>query len=447
MPITQLNLKFYFKSPSWYPASAEGACGDSSPLPSTANCQLLTSSSSQRGVQNLHKHVAGEEAFAPGVFEVGEGLGGNGFLGGFSCGLQLGRRRTQMLLHHEALGAADLDDAEAAVGANLLLHAVEVVLHGLFGKAEVAGNFFVGKPSRNQRNQLLLAPREPESLVDACRREASGFVLDIPEQRRAERAGANGFSSVDGFYRLDDVFRGSVRGKIASHTGANALQEVAFVAGYVNQKNEQLRTCRTNLANGCQVFLQVSFRGEEENLCIVDCGNGGPSGPCVREQIVLLKGVSGGVLSNLCKRLRGLAVDDLDIAVLREHAGKCFAQEAVLRGNKDAGFGQMARRAVSVRAIPGVCTVPTPVGSRASVSAAVRARVPIAIGADWGPWALHPLRTPPRRRAHDGILSNAELSVPDEGLTNCFSERRWTELRFSNFAAAKVSCGFPRRPP
>src|SRR5690349_9802716 len=45
--------------------------------------------SSQRGVQDLDEDVAVEEALAPGVFEVGQGLGRNGFLGGFSRGLQL----------------------------------------------------------------------------------------------------------------------------------------------------------------------------------------------------------------------------------------------------------------------------------------------------------------------------------------------------------------------
>jgi hypothetical protein len=64
-----------------------------------------------------------------------------------------------MLLHHEALGAAHLDDAHAVVGADFLLHAIQVILHRLFGKAKMVCDFLVGKAFRNQRNELLLAPR------------------------------------------------------------------------------------------------------------------------------------------------------------------------------------------------------------------------------------------------------------------------------------------------
>src|SRR5919109_1247916 len=56
---------------------------------SAVSSRLLASSSSKHGVQDLDVHVAGEEAVAPGVFEVGERLGGDGFLRGFSRGLQL----------------------------------------------------------------------------------------------------------------------------------------------------------------------------------------------------------------------------------------------------------------------------------------------------------------------------------------------------------------------
>jgi hypothetical protein len=55
-------------------------------------------------------------------------------------------------LNQEALGAADLDDAEAVARANLVLHAVEMIFHCLFGKAKVVGDFLVGEAFGNQRN-------------------------------------------------------------------------------------------------------------------------------------------------------------------------------------------------------------------------------------------------------------------------------------------------------
>jgi hypothetical protein len=60
-------------------------------------------------------------------------------------------------LDHEALGAADLDDAEAVTGADFLLHAVEMIFHGLLGKAEAVRDFLVGEPFGNKRYQLLPA--------------------------------------------------------------------------------------------------------------------------------------------------------------------------------------------------------------------------------------------------------------------------------------------------
>src|SRR5215467_11243148 len=64
----------------------------------------------QRGVENLHEDVTGEEAFAPGVLEVGKRLRGDSFLRGLACGLQLADalpRRTQHVaeLHEIGLGA------------------------------------------------------------------------------------------------------------------------------------------------------------------------------------------------------------------------------------------------------------------------------------------------------------------------------------------------------
>ena len=60
-----------------------------------------------------------------------------------------------------------MGDAEAVVHADLLLHAVEVILHGLLGRAEAVGDFFVGEPFGDQRNELLLAAREAEALMQA----------------------------------------------------------------------------------------------------------------------------------------------------------------------------------------------------------------------------------------------------------------------------------------
>src|SRR5579864_1349697 len=58
-------------------------------FPSLATRHWALATALERCVQDLHEHVAVEEAFAPSVLQVGKRLGGYGFLRGFSGGLQL----------------------------------------------------------------------------------------------------------------------------------------------------------------------------------------------------------------------------------------------------------------------------------------------------------------------------------------------------------------------
>lgn len=69
------------------------------------------------------------------------------------------------LLNQKTLGSAKLNDSEAVPRADLVLHAVEMILYGLLRKAEVIGNLFVRKPLSDERNNLLLAPGKPEPVV------------------------------------------------------------------------------------------------------------------------------------------------------------------------------------------------------------------------------------------------------------------------------------------
>lgn len=122
-------------------------------------------------------------------------------------------------------------------------------------------------------------------------------------------------------------------------------------------------------------------------------------------------------------RLGNFSGDDLDVAILGEHAGQGFTKKAVLRGHKDTWLDWIARGAISIRAVPVAGSVRVPVGGRTSVaiasavSVAIRADVAIATGAgvpvtiraDRCPGTLLDLQTPPRGRAHDGILSESEF--------------------------------------
>jgi hypothetical protein len=70
-------------------------------------------------------------------------------------------------LQKKPLRAVSLPDAQPVFRANLVLHAIEVVLDGSLGKTEVVGNFLVREAFRDRRNQLLFPPRQSQSLPHA----------------------------------------------------------------------------------------------------------------------------------------------------------------------------------------------------------------------------------------------------------------------------------------
>src|SRR5256885_748617 len=90
--------------------------------------------------------------------------------------------------HQESMRAVELDDIEAVLGVDFVLHAVDVVLYGLFGEREVVGDFFVGEALSEEGNQLLFAAREAKALASAAAGERRSFILEIAEQRDAKRA-------------------------------------------------------------------------------------------------------------------------------------------------------------------------------------------------------------------------------------------------------------------
>lgn len=63
-------------------------------------------------------------------------------------------RRRATKLHQEALRAIKLHDFKTIFSADFVLHAIQVVFDGLLGKREMIGDFFVGQPLGDQRNEL-----------------------------------------------------------------------------------------------------------------------------------------------------------------------------------------------------------------------------------------------------------------------------------------------------
>jgi hypothetical protein len=68
--------------------------------------------------------------------------------------------RLAALLNQKTLRSVELHDIQPVFGPDFVLHAVQMVLYGLLGKREMIGDLFVRQALRNQRNQLLLPPRQ-----------------------------------------------------------------------------------------------------------------------------------------------------------------------------------------------------------------------------------------------------------------------------------------------
>lgn len=64
------------------------------------------------------------------------------------------------------LRATEFHRCETVRRSHLVQHPVNVVLHGLFGKIQLARNLFVGKPTANHLYQLLLPARQAQIVLE-----------------------------------------------------------------------------------------------------------------------------------------------------------------------------------------------------------------------------------------------------------------------------------------
>jgi len=215
----------------------------------------------------------------------------------------------------EGVGAVEVDDVEAVVGVDFVLHAVDVVFYGLFGEGEVVGDFFVGEVLGEEGDELLFAAGEAETLARAAAGESSSFVLEIAEKRDAERAGADGGAGMDVADGVENFFGGGVAQEIAANACADALEKFGGVMAHPDEENEGLREAGAGLLDGGQVLLNATAGAQEEN---VGCESRGGFG------------WEGG---------DGIHGSNLDAGLLGEHARQGFAQEAIFGGEEDANFG------------------------------------------------------------------------------------------------------------
>ncbi len=85
--------------------------------------------------------------------------------------------------NEETLGAVELHHFEAVFGADLVLHAVQMILDSLFGQGEVIGDFLVGQSLCNQRNKLQFAAAQTQAPAAAGARKAGGIPAEASRSK------------------------------------------------------------------------------------------------------------------------------------------------------------------------------------------------------------------------------------------------------------------------
>src|SRR5205823_3281076 len=136
-----------------------------------------------------------------------------------------------------------------------VLHAVDVVLYGLFGEREVVGDLFVGEALGQEGNELLFAAGEAKALASAAARERGSFVLEIAEKCSGERARADGRAGMDGADGVENFFGGGVAQEIPANSRAHALEKFSGFMGHTDQENVGCGEAGARLLDGRDVLL------------------------------------------------------------------------------------------------------------------------------------------------------------------------------------------------
>src|SRR5271163_395229 len=72
-------------------------------------------------------------------------------------------------LNQKPLCPAKMHNSKSISCTNFMLHPVKMIFHRLLRQAELVRNFFVRQSLRDQRNDLLLAPRQAQPGMNGCR--------------------------------------------------------------------------------------------------------------------------------------------------------------------------------------------------------------------------------------------------------------------------------------
>ncbi len=120
-----------------------------------------------------------------------------------------------------------LHDAEPVFGPDFVLHAIKMIFDRLFRQAKMIRNLFIRESLRDQRNNLLLTPRQSKPLRRASERHSRFRVLKKSKQGRAKLTGTNRFPRVYVFDSLRQFIGRCIPPQITADSGPNILQEFA----------------------------------------------------------------------------------------------------------------------------------------------------------------------------------------------------------------------------
>jgi hypothetical protein len=149
-----------------------------------------------------------------------------------------------------------LHDAEPVLCPNFVFHPIEMILHRLFRQTKMIRNLLVRKSFRNQRNNLLLPPRQTQPLRRAPKRQSRFRILKKSKQRRAKLTGTHRPSRMNILDCPCHILRRSIPPQVPADARANVWQKFAI---FLRRPNQQDLEPRRSLSNR-RYLLKVSRR-------------------------------------------------------------------------------------------------------------------------------------------------------------------------------------------
>src|SRR6266436_2738848 len=157
-----------------------------------------------------------------------------------------------------------MHNSEPIAGPDFVLHSAQMILYRLFRQAKLVRNFHVRQALRNQRNDLLLAPRQAQPRVDGRRVYQGRLALEEPEQQCAQQARTLRLARMHRLHSLQHVLCRGIPRQVPSDSRSHILKKSVSSSVIPTSKMRTVgainRTCRITKMSSTRLPREVSSR-------------------------------------------------------------------------------------------------------------------------------------------------------------------------------------------